>query len=150
QSRAPLEDLQHATLEVLALRQPEQDRVVGALSSLRHQLGCPSDIPGGVPEHAAKLLDGQVIRAGAGEQEPAGAEQPHRPEVDLLVAGQASGNRVRAFTNAGGSRMTRSKASRRRSRSLSSSKTLPTRKAQRSARPFRSARAVACLVAAGD
>src|SRR5256885_10757271 len=88
QSLTALEDLQHATLEVLAFGQPEQDRVVAALLPPRYQPDRPADIPGGVPEHAAKLLGGKVIGAGAGDQKRAGAEKPHRPEVDLLVAGQ--------------------------------------------------------------
>src|SRR5438132_11518120 len=80
QSLTALEDLQHATLEVLAFGQPEQDRVVAALLPPRYQPDRPADIPGGVPEHAAKQFGGKVIGAGAGDQKRAGAEKPHRSE----------------------------------------------------------------------
>src|SRR2546427_12850913 len=63
-------------------------RSVAALLPPRYQPDRPADIPGGVPEHAAKQFGGKVIGAGAGDQKRAGAEKPHRPEVDLLVAGQ--------------------------------------------------------------
>src|SRR6266705_5776947 len=88
QSLTALEDLQHAALEVLAFGEAKQDRMVAALCSPRHQPDRPADIPGGVPEHEEKLFGGKVIGAGAGDQKPARAEKPHRPEVNLLVASQ--------------------------------------------------------------
>src|SRR3989454_7765315 len=43
-------------------------------------------------EHRRDLLAVQVVRAAAGEEDPARREQPHRAQVDLLVATQRLGD----------------------------------------------------------
>src|SRR5207244_12021996 len=101
QSLTALEDLQHATLQVLAFGQPEQDRVVAALLPPRYQPDRPADIPGGVPEHAEKLLGGKVIGAGAGDQKRAGAEKPQSAAIDLIDAGQGLRYAVVSLTESG-------------------------------------------------
>src|SRR2546428_9960010 len=43
-------------------------------------------------EHRRELLAVHVVRAAAGEEDPARREQPHRAQVDLLVATQRLGD----------------------------------------------------------
>src|SRR5438093_2976661 len=71
--------------------------MVGILPSLFQESYGAADIDGGFPQELPELLRGQVMGAGAGNQETAGTEKTHRAQVDFLVATYGFGQVRSAF-----------------------------------------------------
>ena len=104
--------LQPEPLEVLAFGKVDRDRVVGRGAQVPMHLHVDARIGRGARDDLLEEIRRHRARAREREQVPAGRQQLHRPEVDVLVGARGVGRRASrsARTSAGRARSGRTLA----------------------------------------
>ena len=88
---------EHEALQVVRLRNAEQDRVVTGLPALLDDRHRRAGVHRRGLEHRLEAVLVHVVRAGAGDEAAAGPQQLQRAEVDLVVAAHRLLDRVAAL-----------------------------------------------------